>query len=94
MHTPSFDVKILVEKVRIICGYLRYLPTYPQSSQQKFQSTFFPVGWTNQNWVLFKGNEKLIHFEQTLLTLLGGKKNYGLKKETSFQICGGVCLWC
>ena len=24
MHTPSFDVKILVEKVRIIGGYLRY----------------------------------------------------------------------
>ncbi len=25
MYTPSFDVKILVEKVCIICGYLRYL---------------------------------------------------------------------
>ncbi len=25
MCTPSFDVKILVEKVRIICGYLRWL---------------------------------------------------------------------
>ncbi len=25
MRTPSFDVKILVEKVRIIGGYLRYV---------------------------------------------------------------------
>ena len=25
MRTPSFDVKILVEKVRVIRGYLRYV---------------------------------------------------------------------
>ncbi len=30
MGTPSFDVKILVEKVRIIRGYLRYFATYEE----------------------------------------------------------------
>ncbi len=63
MRTPSFDVKILVEKVRIIRGYLRYSEGFCNKIRVNFQvrprtngysffsccwNSFFCFPWKNQ----------------------------------------------